>query len=778
MSVLAVLFILLPVLESLDARQGVPAHGLTPLRNCCAPGPINRLQNETIITKQPVPPWVFARKARAAPIVGTTPATPARARGAGHGLMPPEGAAEGFPAQPPAMRTLAIPSPRAARILLPLENDTAGPGGAPQSATGGEMDARSVRSALAAIILGTVADRARPSRLLGDAASGSPLAGTLDGFWGLGQQAALNFLVEGKGPGRRQIAHDAVRIIAAAANQQVASLMDDATRYGADNGIRFLRNLEVMADWYPGNRLAIEARTIDALFESAALEHTVFLQAAIRSDLEDTTANIGLGYRYLPPGSRWMLGVNAFYDREFPIGHERMSIGLEASHGDFTLFGNRYVALSGWTGLNDSFDERPLSGWDAGIAGQVPGLEDLTVTLAAFRWERETEKDKTGLRFTADYSVSPDLQLGATVSADDGGGVKAGFRLTYQFGADHFGGGEAAAGPGRDHRLDFVNRENRIHTEKRAVPKGYAVQFLASNVNMANQSSLGFILTGPPLSSRYRYEITSSAGGVPVTGGGRVESDPQPITGIDVSGLPDGMLTLAIQVISREGASGPRVTAQIVKSTEGLSVSVTSAAPSPTNASPIPFTISFSQPVSGFDLTDISVTNGTAANLQTSDNATWTVDVTPEGQGAVELQLPAGVATASSGVASAASNATRVVYDSAAPAGYSVAFLAGPLTSANFEIIGAEQGSFYSFIISSSGGGEPVTGSGTIGAGAQQVSGLDLSGLADGTLTLTVTLADPLGNAGSPATGAMAKDASAPVIIAITPPSAGDYDDL
>jgi hypothetical protein len=56
------------------------------------------------------------------------------------------------------------------------------------------------------------------------------------------------------------------------------------------------------------------------------------------------------------------------------------------------------MALSGWTERTTNIEERPLSGWDVGIAGQVPRLEDLRVSLSAFRWEQDTENDKTGLK--------------------------------------------------------------------------------------------------------------------------------------------------------------------------------------------------------------------------------------------------------------------------------------------------------------------------------------------------------------------------------------------
>jgi hypothetical protein len=254
-------------------------------------------------------------------------------------------------------------------------------------------------------------------------------------------------------------------------------------------------------------------------------------------------------------------------------------------------------------------------------------------------------------------------------------------------------------------------------------------------------------------------------------------SDPQPISGIDVSELGDGTLTLAIKVISREGAEGPEVVAQIEKSTSQVSVATSTSASNPTSTSPIPFTITFSNAVSGLDVSALAVTNGIAANLQSSDNITWTVDVTPLAQGAVGMQVPAGVTTVGS-TPNSASNETSVIFDSEAPSGYSVAFLASTFTSAAFEIRGAEIGAAYSFTVSSSGGGTPVAGTGTIVAAQQQITGLDLSGLGDGTLTLSVTLTDALGNAGSPITGTMTKDASPPVIVSITPPAAGIFNDL
>ena len=60
---------------------------------------------------------------------------------------------------------------------------------------------------------------------------------------------------------------------------------------------------------------------------------------------------------------------------------------------------------------------------------------------------------------------------------------------------------------------------------------------------------------------------------------------------------------------------------------------------------PIPMTATFSEAVSGFDVNDISVANGTAGNFAGSDgDRVYSFDVTPTAIGEVTVDIPAGVA--------------------------------------------------------------------------------------------------------------------------------------
>lgn len=113
--------------------------------------------------------------------------------------------------------------------------------------------------------------------------------------------------------------------------------------------------------------------------------------------------------------------------------------------------------------------------------------------------------------------------------------------------------------------------------------------------------------------------------------------------------------------------------------------------------------------------------------------------------------------------------ATVKVSYSTAPTGYSVSidqayFGAAAATAMSFTMANADTtaGTTYSYSITSSGGGTAVTGTGSVTSASQHVSGINVSGLADGTLTLSVTLKDAAGNPGEAATATAVKDTTAP----------------
>ncbi len=97
-------------------------------------------------------------------------------------------------------------------------------------------------------------------------------------------------------------------------------------------------------------------------------------------------------------------------------------------------------------------------------------------------------------------------------------------------------------------------------------------------------------------------------------------------------------------------------------------VSIASSAANPTNQSPFEATFTFSEAVTGFVLGDISVTNGNASNLATSDNVTYTAEITPASDGPVTVSVAAGAAIDAAGNANlAVATPYSTVYDTTAP---------------------------------------------------------------------------------------------------------------
>jgi hypothetical protein len=79
-------------------------------------------------------------------------------------------------------------------------------------------------------------------------------------------------------------------------------------------------------------------------------------------------------------------------------------------------------------------------------------------------------------------------------------------------------------------------------------------------------------------------------------------------------------------------------------SASNLTVAMSSTAPNPTDASPIPVTAQFSASVTGFVASDIVAGNATVGNFVAVDGDTYTFDLIPNGPGVVTADIPAGAA--------------------------------------------------------------------------------------------------------------------------------------
>lgn len=239
---------------------------------------------------------------------------------------------------------------------------------------------------------------------------------------------------------------------------------------------------------------------------------------------------------------------------------------------------------------------------------------------------------------------------------------------------------------------------------------------------------------------------------------------------IDLSGLSDGPLSLTADVSDVAGTPTPQASASLTLDTDKPAVSFDSPlAGDNIVAATEAAALTISGTASGLEdgrSVAVTVTDSTTASVSGSANVsndTWSlvVNLSALSDGALSL-----TADASDSVGNPVDQAsTSLTLDLNAPSGYSASFDQDPVnlsteTALSFTFASAEVASQYAYTISSDGGGTDVTGSGTIASASDQITGIDVSGLGDGTLTLSVILTDSASQAGIAATDTTSKDSS------------------
>ena len=303
-----------------------------------------------------------------------------------------------------------------------------------------------------------------------------------------------------------------------------------------------------------------------------------------------------------------------------------------------------------------------------------------------------------------------------------------------------------------------------------AAPSGQAVSFDDSDINGTEASSQNFTFAGGEIGSTYNYTISSSGGGTNVTGSGTLATATDQITGLDLSGLGDGTLTLSVTLTDTAGNTATAVTDTATldaSAPSGHSVSFDDATINSTEASSQSFTFASGEVGATYDYTVSSSGGGTdvtgSGTLTTATDQITGLDLSGLGDGTLTLSV---ILTDTSGNAATAVTDTATL-DTAAPSGQSVSFDDATINSTeassqSFTFAAGEVGATYDYTVSSSGGGTNVTGSGTLTTATDQITGLDLSGLSDGTLTLSVVLTDTAGNAATAVTDTATLDTAAP----------------
>ena len=134
-----------------------------------------------------------------------------------------------------------------------------------------------------------------------------------------------------------------------------------------------------------------------------------------------STWNVGIGGRKII-NDNTMAGLNTFWDYRitpYDISHSRFGVGGELFWKDFELRNNWYIAGTGPQDVtinSQEYVERVVPGWDVEIGYRFEKLPELALFARTFRWDYQYGNDNTGLELSANYQVTPYVNLEAYTS--------------------------------------------------------------------------------------------------------------------------------------------------------------------------------------------------------------------------------------------------------------------------------------------------------------------------------------------------------------------------
>ena len=245
------------------------------------------------------------------------------------------------------------------------------------------------------------------------------------------------------------------------------------------------------------------------------------------------------------------------------------------------------------------------------------------------------------------------------------------------------------------------------------------------------------------------------------------------ITLIDNPNLVDGAIyTVSFDATDLTGntattVSNTNVTYDVTAPTLAISSTLTS----PTNASPMPITVTFSETVTGFKASDVTVGDGTLSNFSGS-GSTYTFDITPSSDGTVSVDIAANVAQDAAGNGNTAATQFSITYDATAPTVTISSTLSSPTNTSPIPITVT-----FSESVTGFAAGDMTITNGTITSGSFSGSGTSYSftitTTGDGTVSVDIAAnvsQDEAGNGNTAATRfSITYDTTAPIISSTAP---------
>jgi len=177
---------------------------------------------------------------------------------------------------------------------------------------------------------------------------------------------------------------------------------------------KYFPTVELQLDMFDYRKATSGILIVAPLSDPKDVKNTFFTQDSIYHKDGRTTLNLGLGYRRLEMDNKLMLGINAFYDHEFPYGNTRKSIGLEARTTVGEVNFNQYWGMSGWKNAANSLQEKSLGGTDLELGVPLPYMNWAKAYGRGFIWygvDSANDLKGTDVSLRAQVPILPGLAI-------------------------------------------------------------------------------------------------------------------------------------------------------------------------------------------------------------------------------------------------------------------------------------------------------------------------------------------------------------------------------
>ncbi len=315
------------------------------------------------------------------------------------------------------------------------------------------------------------------------------------------------------------------------------------------------------------------------------------------------------------------------------------------------------------------------------------------------------------------------------------------WRIDDDEGVGYFSAVDLSVSPGEDARFTFTLEVYGAPVIA-GPPSGYTV---AWRDNPVTEPTTSFTITSPNLGWTYNYTITSTGGGTPITGSGVITNQFTTIFR-GVGGFGDGTLTVEVTMTNASG-SGPVVSDDTVLDLpdppSGYSISFTTN-PITSNTAVVQFANAEIGATYIVNVTGVGTTVPQQSGAISSANQQLTFDISGFNNNAI-LTVTATLTNVAGTGPQVSDTAQKQLTP---PSGYAATFDDDPIQNNNtsFRITGGNGiGTGYSYAILSSGGGSPLTGSGSLGA-TPEVVPINVNSLPNGTLTMNITITSGQGS--------------------------------